>query len=323
LKYQNWYAVMPDTPSDVLHLKHLALIAAIADHGQLSLAAAALHITQPAASRTLAEAELRAGTPLFLRQPKGMAPTPAGDSLARRARNILVELVEARAEVSRLRLGEGGIVQIGAVTGAAVAYVAPALRTLRDMMPDVELHVEVTTSEALMAGLLGLRHDMILGRLPPRMPGEALIYQPARGEVIHILAHKSHAQAGRREVSISALSQDEWVIQGAGSPIRQTVDAAFLTEGLPPPHRVVNTASLLMVLALLDQPACVTPVSAEVADLLTRAADHLVRLDMACPMHLAPYGLISLRDRRLSPAAMRCRAVLSDLVTAPMTGVTN
>ncbi len=312
-----------DAAPDQLHLKHLALIAAIAEHGQLSVAAGALKISQPAASRTLAEAEARVGTALFLRQPKGMDPTPAGESLARRARNILIELADARDEVTRLRQGEGGIVRIGAVTGAAVGYVAPALRTLRDLLPKVELHVEVTTSKALMAGLLALRHDMILARLPPRLPAEPLIYQPARGEVIHVLAHKTHAQAGHSHVPISALSQDVWVIQGPGSPIRQTVDAAFLTRGLAPPNRVVNTASLLMVLALLDQPACVTPVSAEVADLLTQGTDCLIRLDMKNPMHLAPYGLISLRDRRLSPAAVRCRTVLSGLVGPPIPPAAN
>ena len=114
-----------------LLLKHLALIAAITEHGQISLAAHALAITQPAASRTLAEAEARIGAVLFVRHPKGMSPTAIGETLARRARNILDELADATDEVDRLREGRGGIVRIGAVTGAAVGYVAPAIRALR------------------------------------------------------------------------------------------------------------------------------------------------------------------------------------------------
>ncbi len=74
-----------------LNLKHLRLIAAIAEHQQLSIAAQALAVTQPAASRTLAEAEARVGVPLFERHAKGMLPTDAGEGLARRARNILDE----------------------------------------------------------------------------------------------------------------------------------------------------------------------------------------------------------------------------------------
>ena len=64
-----------------LHLKHLRLIAAIAQHRQVSIAAQTLGITQPAASRTLAEAEATVGVPLFERHPKGMLLTDAGEGL--------------------------------------------------------------------------------------------------------------------------------------------------------------------------------------------------------------------------------------------------
>jgi DNA-binding transcriptional LysR family regulator len=304
----------PNGPLGQLQIKHLALIAAIAEHRQLSLAAHSLRLSQPAASRTLAEAEERIGTALFHRHPKGMDLTPVGETLARRARNILDELGDAGDEVARLSQGRGGVVRIGAVTGAAVGYVAPAIRRLRDLVPEVELHIEVGTSEALMAGLLAMRHDMILARLPARLPPEPLAVRPARGEVIRILAHKSHAKARARNVPMSALLQDEWVMQGPGTPIRGAVEEAFLAQDLPLPRRVVNTASLLMVLAMVDGPARVTAVSDEVADLLTRGISSMVRLDVDIAMRVAPYGLITLRDRRLSPAADRCREMLGDLV---------
>ena len=140
--------------ASLLMMKHLRLIAAIAEHRQLSIAADALSITQPAASRTLAEAEARVGAALFERHPKGMTLTDVGESLARRARNILDELNDASDEVERLRLGSGGVVLIGAVTGAAVGYVAPAVRQMKSLAPNVDLHIEVGSSDALMAGLL-------------------------------------------------------------------------------------------------------------------------------------------------------------------------
>jgi DNA-binding transcriptional LysR family regulator len=138
-----------------LHLKHLRLIAAIAEHRQVSLAADALGMTQPAASRTLAEADARVGVPLFERHPKGMLPTNAGEGLARRARNILDELTDAADEVERLRLGRGGIVRSGTVTGAAVGYVVPAIRALKEQSPEADVHVDVANSEELIGGLRG------------------------------------------------------------------------------------------------------------------------------------------------------------------------
>jgi DNA-binding transcriptional LysR family regulator len=299
-----------------LHLKHLRLIAAIAEHRQVSLAADALGMTQPAASRTLAEAEARVGVPLFERHPKGMLPTNAGEGLARRARNILDELTDAPDEVERLRLGRGGIVRIGTVTGAAVGYVVPAIRALKEQSPEAEVHVDVANSEELISGLLALRHDMILGRVPMRMAPAGLSMQRARGERVQIVASAGHAAAARDAVSLADLVGAEWVMQGPGAPIRRAVEDAFLNLGAPLPRNVTNTASLLMALAQLRNPVVVTPVSQEVAHLLTAGRSDLVILPVQEPILVAPYSLITLRDRRLSPVAVRCHDLLSSLVAA-------
>ena len=299
-----------------LHLKHLRLIAAIAEHRQVSLAADALGMTQPAASRTLAEAEARVGVPLFERHPKGMLPTNAGEGLARRARNILDELTDAADEVERLRLGRGGIVRIGTVTGAAVGYVVPAIRALKEQSPEAEVHVDVANSEELISGLLALRHDMILGRVPMRMAPAGLSMQRARGERVQIVASACHAAAARDAVSLADLVGAEWVMQGPGAPIRRAVEDAFLNLGAPLPRNVTNTASLLMALAQLRNPVVVTPVSQEVAHLLTAGRSDLVILPVQEPILVAPYSLITLRDRRLSPVAVRCHDLLSSLVAA-------
>ena len=107
-----------------LMMKHLRLIVAVAEHTQLTIAAQALGMTQPAASRMLAEAVAQVGAPLFERNARGMVLTDVGEALARRARNVLDEIADAAEEVERLRTGRGGLVRIGAVTGAAEPVVA-------------------------------------------------------------------------------------------------------------------------------------------------------------------------------------------------------
>lgn len=69
-------------PNSRMALKpaQLRLIHQIAIHRQLQLAAEALAMTQPAASRMLAEVERQVGAPLFLRLPKGMEPTEIGST---------------------------------------------------------------------------------------------------------------------------------------------------------------------------------------------------------------------------------------------------
>lgn len=299
-----------------LQVKHLRLIAAIAEHGQLSVAASVLSLTQPAASRALAEIEALAGARLFDRRAKGMAPTAVGAGLARRARAILDEIADAAEEVEQLRLGLGGVVRVGAVTGAAVACVVPTLRRLRALAPELELHVEVAGSAALVAGLTEARFDMVLGRLPQGLAAADFAMTPARGERVALLVSERHPAAGGRAAPLSALAGCEWVMQGPGAPVRRAVEDAFAAEGLPPPGRVTNTASLLVTLAMLREADVVAPVSAEVATLLTDRPGALTALRPRAPIEVAPYALITLRARRLSPAAARCRDMLTEALRA-------
>src|SRR5918994_5494380 len=83
-----------------LKLQHMRMILALDEHGQISAAAHMLNISQPAASRMIAEMEDILGVPLCRRLPRGVELTPFGVALARRARAMLLELREVDREIS-------------------------------------------------------------------------------------------------------------------------------------------------------------------------------------------------------------------------------
>jgi DNA-binding transcriptional LysR family regulator len=158
---------MPEILANRLLPKHFSLIRAVAEYGQLSLAANALAMTQPAASRMLADIERQVDAPVFVRTPKGMEPTAIGSALARRAENLLEEIREAAREVEAIRRGLTGTVRVGAVTGGAVGYVVPAIQALKAETETVDIHVDVAASGSLIADLLAGQLDFVLGRIPP------------------------------------------------------------------------------------------------------------------------------------------------------------
>ncbi|TMV85329.1 LysR family transcriptional regulator [Thioclava sp. BHET1] len=299
-----------------LQIRHLRLIVAIAEQRQLSLAAEALAMTQPAASRMLATLEQLIGAPLFIRHPKGMELTDVGEELARHARNILDEIGLAATGIDKLRRGSAGLVRIGAVTGAAVGYVVPAMQRLKTLAPDVELHIDVGPSEMLIQGLVALRYDMMLGRLPPGADTAEFTLQRASSEKICFVVNRAHRLARQRAVTLAQIAGDDWVMQGPGAPMRLALEEAFLRAGAPLPRNVTNTASLLITLSLLREANVVTPVSQEVADLLTDGQPDLTQLDMADTQTIAPYSLVTLTGRRLSPVALRCHGLLSEMLHA-------
>ena len=58
---------------------HLRLVLQVALTGKLQAAAEEIALSQPAASRMLAEIEKLVGAALFTRHAKGMVPTPIGE----------------------------------------------------------------------------------------------------------------------------------------------------------------------------------------------------------------------------------------------------
>ena len=300
-----------------LTMKHLRLIAAIAEFRQLSLAAAALSLTQPAASRSLAEIERLCGAPLFERHVRGMTLTPLGELIARRARNVLEELGEAAEEAARYSAGRGGTVRIGAVTGGAIGYVVPVIRRLKAEAPDAEVHVEVAMSRELVRELAALRLDFVLARLPPEAEPRDFEAVRADEEVVRLIAGADHSAARRDRVPLADLVDLDWVMQTTGAPIRLAIEEALLAQGRRPPARVTNTPSLLVTIAMLTGSPAIAPVSAEVAELLTRAGVGIVTLPLRERIVVAPYALLALRNRRLSPLAQRCREMVAEALLTP------
>src|SRR3990170_3396374 len=96
-----------------LKLRQLLLLRALRDSGNLRRSAAALNLTQPAATRMLQDLENTLGLKLFERSQRGMAPTPYGEAMIRHAGAVLADLDSAREELSALADGSHGRVAVG------------------------------------------------------------------------------------------------------------------------------------------------------------------------------------------------------------------
>jgi len=303
---------MASDPARWLQIKHFRLIHAIMEQGQLAIAAKQLSLTQPAASRMLAEIEKIVGAPVFERHPKGMMPTPLGAVLARRAGDLLFGHDETLREIESFKAGRTGSVRVGAVTGGAVAFVVPAIQSLKAEAFGADIHVDVAPSDALMQGLVAGDYDFVLSRIPPGFDVRQFDLYRGRVEEILFLVRARHPLANREQVALADLAGFNWVIQAAGTPLRQAVEEAFLARGLPIPAEIVNTTSLLVMIAYLASSDSISPIAREVAELLGAAPSgaNIVRLRMRESIVIAPYHLVVRRNHSVSPVAQR----LMDLV---------
>ncbi len=289
-----------------LKLRHLRLTAALEEHGQISAAAHVMNISQPAASRMIAEIEAILGVEICERLPRGIRLTPFGEVLARRARTILLEMREVDREISGLKQGTGGSVFLGAVTAPAIELAVPAIRKVRQRHPRIEISVQIETSAVLARELLASRHDFIIGRIPDDLNPRLFEARIIGVEKACLIARRGHPLSTGKTIDLDQLSHYDWVFQPSGSLLRQTVEGIFVSQGALLPDRILNTSSLLLTLVMIAQSDAIAPIAIDVARFINSRsglAGSIDILPIPFEINVQPYSLIKVRDRTLSPTA--------------------
>jgi DNA-binding transcriptional LysR family regulator len=289
-----------------LKLGHMRMIVALDDHAKVSAAAHVLNISQPAASRMIAEIEDILDAKLCERLPRGVALTPAGKVLARRARTVLLEMREADREIADLKSGRGGTVSLGAVTAPAIELAVPAIRRIREKYPRIVISVQVESSNVLTRELLASRHDFIVARIPDDFNPRLFESKVIGIEKACLIVRRGHPLLSRPSVPMESLNAFDWVFQPDGTLLRRTVEGMFLARNAPLPERVLNTGSLLLTLVMVAQSDAIAPVSVQVATFIKGdggLAGAIEILPIDFEIVVQPFSLITVKNRPLSPAA--------------------
>lgn len=301
-----------------LKFTHLRLMVALDDTGKVSAAAHVLNISQPAASRMIAEMEDILDVALCERLPRGVALTAAGKAMARRARTILLEMREAGRELGDLRNGSGGTVFLGSVTAPAIELAVPAIRAIRERHPRIDINVQVDTSNVLARELLASRYDFIIARIPDDLNPRLFESKVIGVEKACLIVRRGHPLLARAPVPIESISDFDWVSQPGGALLRRTVESVFLSRNATLPERVVNTGSLLLTLVMITQSDAIAPVSVEVANFIRGEHGLAGAIDVLptdFDIVVQPYSLITVRNRMLSPAALMLYAEIETNIT--------
>lgn len=296
-----------------LKLTHLRLLVMIEELGQVSLAAEAMNITQPAASRLLTEMEAIMRCTLCQRASRGVRLTQYGKALAKRGRKILLELHDADREISQLKLGNGGTVYLGAVSAPSVSLVVPAVNKAMEMFPGIEINVDVDNSNVLIRDLLASRVDFIIGRIPDDVHPAPFKLHEIGIEKACLLVRNGHPLMDTDAVSLKDMAGYTWIFQPEGTLMRRAIEDLYLKMKIPTPSNVINTPSIILGLALLRNSDAIMPISQDMASFVASQSSDMGsigRLATDFELIVRPYGLITMRDRLLTPSAQ----LLYDLV---------
>lgn len=148
-----------------MELRVLRYFLAIAREGNMTNAAATLHITQPTLSRQIHDLEDELGQQLFVRNSHSVTLTPEGMLLRKRAEEILELVQKTENEVSKSNETPSGDVYIGAGETNGVHYLTQAAYQIQQRYPGIHFHISsgdsIVVLEQLDKGLIdfGLLFD--------------------------------------------------------------------------------------------------------------------------------------------------------------------
>lgn len=287
-----------------LKTRHLLLLLHLYEQRSVLRAAEAANMTQPAASKLLAEMEDLLGVPLFERHARGVEPTWYGMVLIRRARSALSEIGRAQDEIAALRSGRTGQAAIGTVVNPGTNLVPQAVAALKRDFPDILIRIEMDYSRPLVAKLLDGQLDIVVGRIMGAEGSSELEFEPLADEPHSVIVRAGHPLAARKRVSYGDLVDYGWIMPPDGSVLRSRLDAVFLEHGLVPPQNIVETTSLPVTIHLLRHSDLLTALPAESVAPYLQTGQMLV-LPIALDVRMEFFGIIRRRDQLLSPGAER------------------
>jgi len=283
-----------------LRIPQLRAVDAVATHGSLLKASAALGISQPALTKTLHELEDLLGTRLFDRHSRGMRQTAAGVVFLRAARRVLAELRRLDEELDELALAGGGTVALGALPVAAAGVLPGALVRLKATHPGIKVRLRQGRTEDLLPLLAAGELDLIVGRLyEPAMP-DGFLREPLWAEPISVLARAGHPVFDRDPVTVEELRRYDLVLPTVTQRVGQEIEHLLSLLGLVPAASMRSSSyGFIREMLLATDLISVMPRLMMAGDLL-RGALRVVPLPVPAPDR--PAGLILPRGRALPPA---------------------
>jgi DNA-binding transcriptional LysR family regulator len=235
--------------------RRLLTFRAVAHRRSFSRAARDLSLSQPSVSNQVASLERQIGVQLLIREPGGLRLTPEGATLLVHADAIAERLELANVQLADAALGARARLCLGAFPTALAGLIPAAIDQVRAEHPEIKVIVDEGTDdlpERVRSGELHLAVAFQDSALPRQEPAALQRHDLLRERFMVAMA-PHHPLAGRREVALIDLRDDDWTAaQPDGLIVRACRDAGF------EPALVSITHDQLAIRALIARGLAVT-----------------------------------------------------------------
>lgn len=218
----------------MIDLKRLRHLTALVQHGNFHRAAEALHLTQPALSRSIQALEAHVGAPLLTRQRTGVEPTELGRLLLRHAGALEAQVRDLDRE---LRLTRGlalGELRVGVGPWGGSVLVGPVVGRLIAQHPGLQLKLVLAPWQELPERARAREVDVILGELREVEQLADFECAPLQAHEVCVVARAGHPLTRKPQLQTADLF--DWPLAGPHLPLNalQALQAMAEAAGVPP-----------------------------------------------------------------------------------------
>jgi len=211
-----------------MRLRHIEIFYTIYTSGSVTNAAKILHITQPSVSKSLANAEMLLGFPLFKRVRGRLVPTGEAEILIGEVDKLYQQLRCIRNTAENIKKIDYGQINL-AFTPALGFNIAPrTLATFKKQHPNVNVNIQAIHNLDVFQALLERQCDLAITFAPNKMPGVASV-SFGKGEFV-IMYPKAFFPDIPSKLPLKALTDFDLIGIGESGKLDNLVINRFLEE---------------------------------------------------------------------------------------------
>jgi DNA-binding transcriptional LysR family regulator len=214
----------------------LQLYVAVCEEGSVARAAAREALVASALSKRLAALEAELGTPLLVRHARGVAPTPAGEALLARARELLAAMQRARAELGEFADGVQGSVRVLASPSVLAEQLPDDIGRFLARHPRLRVSLDERVSADIVRALLDGAAD--LGVAWDRVDLADLVARPYRRDRLCVVMPPTHALARRPTLRLAEIVAEATVGVSPGGLLDRLLRREAARLGTELTHRI-------------------------------------------------------------------------------------
>jgi DNA-binding transcriptional LysR family regulator len=216
-----------------MHLNQLWVFYHVAKHKSFSQAAEALFLTQPSVSNQVKVLEEAYELKLFERFGRTIGLTHPGEVLYAYAERIFTLAKEADSIIGEFKGLKGGVIKISAGSTLGAYYLPDIIECFRKKHPLVEIRMTAGYTQTVLEDILASRSD--LGLIGQAVHHPNIVATPLWEEELVLIVASDHPFARMKEIDISRLQDQPFIMSERGSGVRTITEGLFRQTGISPP----------------------------------------------------------------------------------------